>query len=105
MKTFSKDAFEFREARIVCGNKEAGLGVRGRMGRCDGMRMEATGNLFGYGEGLSGVGNVDVEMIRVVVDLPPMDGVLLEVVEFDVDRSVMTMIQSHINVQKCDLGG
>ena len=27
MKTSSKDVFEFREARIVCGNKGAGVGV------------------------------------------------------------------------------
>ena len=29
VETFSKDAFEFREARIVGGDKEAGVGVMG----------------------------------------------------------------------------
>ena len=29
METFSKDVFEFREARIVYGNKGAGVGVMG----------------------------------------------------------------------------
>ena len=34
METFSEDAFEFREARIVCADK--------------GDWSEGTGNLFGY---------------------------------------------------------
>ena len=48
MRTFSKDAFEFREARIICGNKGGGVGVMGGLRGHDGMRMEGMGNLFGY---------------------------------------------------------
>ena len=31
METFSKDVFEFREARIVYNNKDVGVGLRGQM--------------------------------------------------------------------------
>jgi hypothetical protein len=39
---------KFGKARIVCGNKGAGVGVIGGLGGPDGMIMEGTGNLFGY---------------------------------------------------------
>ena len=48
MKTFSDDVLKFREGRIVWGNKEAGVGVIGRLVGPHSMRMEGTGNLFGY---------------------------------------------------------
>jgi hypothetical protein len=41
------DMFEFREARIVGGDKETGIGVMGRLRGPDGMRKEGMGNLFG----------------------------------------------------------
>ena len=47
-KTICKDAFQFGEPRIVCGNKGAAIRVLGELGRSDGMRMEGTGNMFGY---------------------------------------------------------
>ena len=50
MKTFSDDAYEFREARIVDGDKGAGGGVIGGLGEPDSMRKEGTGNWFGYEE-------------------------------------------------------
>ena len=37
MKTFSKDAFEFREARIISSNKEARIGVKGGLVGPDGI--------------------------------------------------------------------
>ena len=49
MKTFSKEAFEFRETRIVCGNKGVAVGMISRLGEPDSMRMEGTGNSIGYG--------------------------------------------------------
>ena len=50
METFSKDAFEFEEVRTVCCDKGTGDGVMGVLGRPDGMRMEGTGNVYGYEE-------------------------------------------------------
>jgi hypothetical protein len=41
MKTFSKNAFEFREARIC--NKGTGVEVVGRLEGPDSMRMEGMG--------------------------------------------------------------
>ena len=43
----SEDVFEFRKARIVCGDKGAGVGVMGGLRGPDCMRKEGTGNLFG----------------------------------------------------------
>ena len=48
-KTFSKDMFEFRQTRIVCGNKGVAVGMISRLGEPDSMRMEGTGNSIGYG--------------------------------------------------------
>ena len=69
MKTFSKDTFEFGEAKIVLHNKGAEVVVP------DGMRKEHMGNLFVY----EGGGDKDwmrlvVEIIWVAADLlpPPM---------------------------------
>ena len=47
METFSEDAFEFREARIVGGDKEAEVGVMDGLRGPEGMRKEGTENLFG----------------------------------------------------------
>ena len=47
METFSENAFEFREARIVVGDKGAGVLVMGGLREPGGMRKEGTGNLFG----------------------------------------------------------
>ena len=46
MVTFSEDAFEFREARIVGDDKGAGVGVMGGLRGPDGMRKEGMGNFF-----------------------------------------------------------
>ena len=51
-KTFSKDMFEFRQTRIVCGNKGAAVGIMIGLRGPDGMRKESMGNLFGNEEGL-----------------------------------------------------
>ena len=75
MKAFSKGMLEFREARIVCGNKGAGV-VMGGLEGPDGMRIEVMGNLFGFEgggiisgeEGLGKVDDVGVDVIRVAVD-------------------------------------
>ena len=76
MKTFPKDAFEFRKARIVYGNKGGGVGIMGGLIGPDGMGMEVTENLFGYEgwgitsgvEGLGEVSDVGVEVIWVTAD-------------------------------------
>jgi hypothetical protein len=47
VETFTEDTFKFWEARIVGGDKGAGIGVMcGLMGP-DAMRKEGMGNLFG----------------------------------------------------------
>ena len=69
-----EDTFEFREARIVGGDKGAGVGVM------DGMRKEGKRNLFGnegWGitsdeEGLGEVSDVDA---WVTADVTPTDGI------------------------------
>ena len=48
MKNFSKDIFDFVEARIVRGNKGTGVGVIGGLREPDGIRMKDTGNLFWF---------------------------------------------------------
>ena len=56
METFSKDTFEFVEARIVGDDKRAGVGPMGGLGGPNGMIKEGTGNLIGYeGWGISSV--------------------------------------------------
>ena len=78
VKTISKNAFEFREARLIWGNKGTGVVV---MGGVDGKRMEGTGKLSGYEqsgitsgeEELDEVDGVGMEIIRVPADLPPLD--------------------------------
>ena len=47
MKTFSKDAFEFREAWIVSGDKGVEAEVMSGLRGPDGMRKEGMGNFFG----------------------------------------------------------
>ena len=78
MKIFSKDVFEFMEARIVCGNEGVGVGIMGDLGVYENGEHR---KLFGYKEwritsgdkGLGEVGCVDVKVIRVTIDLPPID--------------------------------
>ena len=50
VKTFSEDAFEFREARIVGGDKGARVWVMIGLGGPDDMRKDSIRNLFGYEE-------------------------------------------------------
>ena len=47
METFTEDMFEFRKARIVGGDAEAGVGVMGGLKGLDGMREDGAGNLLG----------------------------------------------------------
>ena len=47
VEIFMEDTFEFREARIVGGDKGAGVGVMGVLRGPDGMTKEGRGNLFG----------------------------------------------------------
>ena len=47
METFTKDMFQFREARIVGGDEGVGVGVIGGLRGLDGMREEGMGNLLG----------------------------------------------------------
>ena len=42
METFTEDTFEFWEARILGGDKGAGVGVMGGLKGLDGMREEGT---------------------------------------------------------------
>ena len=55
------------EARIVCGNKEAGARVIGGLGRLDGMSMKGMENFEGLGiiSGEEELGIVGMEIIRV----------------------------------------
>ena len=46
MRTFTEDAFEFREVKIVGGDKGARVGGMGGLRGPDGMRKEGIGNLF-----------------------------------------------------------
>ena len=48
MGTFSEDAFEFSERRIVDGDMGAGVGLMGRLSGCDNMAKEDMKNLFCY---------------------------------------------------------
>ena len=48
MKNFSKDAFEFRQSRIIFCNKGAGVVFFGGLGGPNSMKMEGARNLFGY---------------------------------------------------------
>ena len=43
MKTFSEDTFEFREARIVGGDRGAGVGIMRGLSGNDGMRTRKDG--------------------------------------------------------------
>ena len=118
----SKDMFEFREARIVSGNKGAGDGIMGRL------RVTWWHGKFVWlwgiegEEGLCAIDGVSVEVIKMAADSLFLEGqregdgfggwriaatemeVLLEVGEFDVDGGVeMTMIQALTDILKRDL--
>ena len=47
METIMEDMFEFQEARIVGGDKGAGVGVMNVLRGLDGMRKERMRNLLG----------------------------------------------------------
>ena len=71
--------FEFGEARIVESNK--GAGVMGGLREPGGMGLEGMGNLFGC----KGWGIISGEVVSIGVG--------------------MTLIQVHIDFQRCDLEG
>ena len=77
VKTFSKDAFEFREARMVYGNKGAGIWVLGTLVGHDGVRMEDTEICFVVQDGrypLVRLASVGMEVISLAADSPFLDG-------------------------------
>ena len=47
VETFSQEAFEFREARMLEGDQEAGVRIMHRMRRPGRMRFKGTGYLLG----------------------------------------------------------
>jgi hypothetical protein len=81
VETFTEDQFEFREAKIVSGDEETGVGVMGGLRVLDGVREESMVNLPGNEgrgitsvEGLGEVSGVGVEVIWVTADALHPDG-------------------------------